>query len=499
MTQYSRRVGALRTNALPAYTSTTTDANKLYAFGQVTSVLDNMLVWPGGGGAIPNMNGGGDGSPAQQHRGWGSCWYVPDFGTHGAMVFGRTGEFTMENQRTYIDMATGNWGIWDQPFCCLTEASAATADADYYYNLADYNAIKNSRGSAGIVYGSAAPYNYTNWGDTEWDGTFPVGLPLSTQEGWVQRRKLTGNNFGNGVVARYRYNNHATIPASWTGLGCAALLINPRVLGGPFQGSVQLPLGLTDASRWHAQMTAGGQTKHFLSYQRLDTKAKALITTAHLPDSFSGYTGDTHCWLDSRNKRAYFMFRIGALAAWYADFSNGIAGMTISTPVAFTRINDYDMIPSDSANHGSTDGHRDGRRLIYFMSHNSTASHLVLLDMDGNTLRLLTPIPGLTWQSAPGTDINLGFNYDPASNVMRIAEQTQTGEVYVHSFEIPADPLVASNYSVSRVQLSKAPGAAVDTTQWIRMFGERPLIQGYIGGRVVIPQYANKPLTFKPS
>lgn len=412
----------------------------------------------------------------------------------------------MENQRTALEISddAAPWSVWDQPFACLTEAAAATADADYYYNATDYAAIVSGRGNAGIVYGSDGTVNQTDWHTTEWDSNFPVGLPVSPQTGWIQRRKLTGNTFGNGVVPRYRYNNQCFIPASWTGESAGALLINPLVLGGPFQGSVPIPLGFSasDVDLWHDETWPSGAAKMYLSYQNSSTKEKAVIRTAPIPESSAGYTGDTHCAKDSANKRVYYLNRSsGAFAYWYADFSAGISGMTISAQVNPTRVALMDFIPSDSANSGFTDGHPTGKRLWYFIQNNRSDSHLFVLDLDASTFRELTTIPGLTWVD---TYPNLGFSYDAADNVMRMIEHTAAGEVWMHSFAIPSDPTSASNYSVSTVEITPASGVTVEpglaTGYSVRMFGERVRLVTIAGQKYIfIPQHGAKPLVFKPA
>lgn len=496
---HTRTASRIVTNALPAWVSAVAATNTLYPIGQVTSVLDSLITWPGGT-AIPNMDGGGDATPAQQHRGWGGSWYVEDVGAHGAFVFGRTGEFTMENQRTALMISddAAPWAMWDQPQVARTSSEAVSMDADYYYNAADYAAIQAARGHAGIIYGNTpGSPNTATWADSVWDGAFPVGLPLNPQTGWIQRRKLTGNNFGNGAVARYRYNYNVYIPAGWTGTGAGALITNPWNFGGPYQSGYQNPVNLTDLSRWYAEVWPSGQPKLYLGHQNAQTKARALMTVP-LPDAAKPYSvGDRHCWKDSANKRVYYLTR-GAPSGYsvtYADFTAGISGVTFTGPTALTRVGGVDFDMSDSANSAVTDGHPSGRRLVYGMIASTTASDLWMIDVDNLNMYRLTSLSGLTWQSS---EPNLAFSYDAANNRMIVVEMAG-GEVYTHVFAIPSDPTNAANYTVTRTQLTKASGATVDSNLSVRFFGDRCKLITSLGGLIVLPMQSNKPLVFRPA
>jgi len=486
------------TNAHPSWVAGIAATDTLYPISTTTDVLDSLLAYPGGF-FIRNMDGGSDGTPSQQHRGWGGSWFVDDIGMHGRIVFGRTGEFSMENQRTFLDISgdAAPWGVWDQPVACLSAAEAATADADFYFNEADYDAIIAARGDAGIVYGNGASQNTATWSDSVWDGAFPVCFPKSIQRGWIFRRKLTGNNYGNGVVARYRYNNHTYIPPSWTGNGAGALLANPNVLGGPF-GGPPTPIGLTDLSRWYASVWPSGRQRQYLQWQNSQTKVRTIIPTA-LPETYGGYSNDAHCWKDSNLKRVYWLSRQGPLGTYYADFSAGMAGVTFSAFTTLTRIGGYDFIPSDSAGTGYTAGHPTGKRLIYLLiGFAGNAPDLVLIDLDGNTLRRLANVPGLAWQSI---EPNVGFAYDAATNRMHMIEMVgATNNIYRHTFTIPTDPLDVANYSVSRTLLTKASGATVDGNPFqVRFFGERAKLITSLGGVIVLPMSSNRPLAFRPA
>ncbi len=488
MAYATHTVGRQTTNAWPAWRQAMTTANRLYAFGNTPGTLAAKLVYPGGS-AITNMDGGGDGTPEMQHRGWGSCWFLPDSGPFGRMLYQRTGEFTMENQISEIALSADSptWEWWQQPVACLSASEAATRDADWYFNVSDWDAIKAATPNR-IVAGAS-------WGS--WDGVFPVGLQESAQRGWIVRRKVRHGSFGDNVVSRARYDVHTTIPASWTGLGTSCRVINPHTLGGPHQSWQTTPTGATKA-QWCEALGASGEKVAYLSFQRADTKAWSVAPVA-IPDFVQlGSSPSGFVMEDSTRKRLYWLAQgVAGWGVWYADFSNGIAGMTTGGFTALTRTGP-DFAPTDGATGGFTDGHPGGRRIFYWLRFGDTTNHLIVGDLDAGTITTLTGLEaqGLTWARTSG-GLRPAFVYVPEANKMLMLEHTAADGLWLHQFAIPADPTSAAGYSFSKVQLTLDAGATLDQPDY--MFGQRAVRIARLGNAIVLPQHSSRPLAFVPS
>lgn len=488
-------IGRVTTNAAPAWKPTAVDT--LVSFGNAPSTLLALMSWPGGS-AITNMDGGGDGTPEMQMRGWGSAWYVRDAGMHGTMVYQRTGEFTMENQQAGLPLSASSpaWEWWRQPFACLTEAAAATADADFYFNVADWDAIK-----------AATPQRIVNnasWGS--WDGVFPVGMPESNQRGWIVRRKVKNNSFGNSIMARARYDAHTYIPASWTGTGNGALVFNPHTLGGPFQGWQSQPSGIAKAA-WFDTIGASGEVRMKLGFCDAVTKVHSLAPV-YIPD-FVQLLGTPAgpCFKDEARRRLYW---IGQSASgwgyWYADFSAGIAGMTTGGFTLLTAVGTpTDFSPTDAASGGFTVGHVDGKRIGYWMAGNVSTPHLWCFNLDTGQYKYLDLTGrGLAWVMPTGKP-RMSMTYHAASNAMLMIEHASaastgtTAQVWVHRFTVPSDPFDTASYTVSKAQVATG-SATVNDPEW--MFGDRcDLVEwgGALGPGIVLPNRTAVPMCFIPS
>lgn len=477
---FSRQV----TNAMPAWRTAMSATDKVYTVGGLPSNAGTELVWPAAGQGGVLMSGGGDANTSMMHYSYGGSVFVPDLGTHGAMVFGATGEGSIHPQLTQFTMSEDapRWRMFQQPDFATSLAQANARDADWYWSPSEYAALSSSL-KIDIVGENAFA--------AAWDGTtFPVGY-----KDWIARRKAGPSILGNNVPHFFRYNMPRYIPASMTGTGAGAIITNTRgTQYGPFsQGP--MPAGTTPEGRWFADSWGGGsdRRKHYLFAMDVQTKAWQRLTNT-LPD-FAGYVdlASPYSCVDTQNKRVYYSTYNGSNhALYYASFASGLSGMTIVGP---TNLTDLASGPgmSQAANcvlAVPTSGPNAGRRLWYLRDAGATPA-LLLIDIDNNTLRKLT-ITGL-----PSAAEWWCFAYRASTNEIIIStKQPSLGLAKSYRIAIPTDPTSAAGYSVTATTLTLDTGVTIeDVGGW--QYGER---NAYIDslGVIFFTQRDQRMLAYRP-
>jgi hypothetical protein len=460
----------------------TTDT--VYAVGDLPSVLLGKITWPAAGSGNFQFNGGGDGNATYMQNSYGGSVYVPDLGSYGTMIFGRTGEATFDAQLTEFAVSeeAATWNMFQQPLYAVTSAEAASINADCYYSVADYTALPA---------GNKIGLDYAAW-YAAWDKSFPVGFGSA----WVMRQKIQNVSFlGNEMPHWFRYNMPRYIPAAMTGTGTGAIIVNSRgTIYGPFAQGAK-PDGVTDAE-WYADVWGTGRRKHYLSAMNVSTKQWTKLTTA-IPD-FTGYEGDVsspHACVDLANKRVYYSTYNGSTnALYYADFTSGLAGMTMNGPTNLTEINGAGMDQGgNSVLCVPTSGPNAGRRLWYMKNYDG---ELLLIDIDNGTIRSLA-VSGL-----PADAAWWYMTYRASTNELIISTVSLADGVRSFKVVIPTDPTDEGSYgTMSMTTLAFAPGVAIDvgeaTNRW--SYGE---ITRYLDslGVILLPQaHTATMLAYRPS
>lgn len=478
MTQWNHIISRLSTTA-PAWRQAMTATNTVYEVGDDADVSASKIVWPAAGANNFLMNGGGDSNPALLHFSYGSSVFVPELGAFGTMIFGSTGEACVTNQLTQWSLSDDapTWDFFQQPEYAISSAEAISVGADAYYSEADYAALASDHKIS-----DEAAFSAT------WDGSFPVGY-----KNWVIRRKHTDSFTGNVRPHWFRYDMPRYIPPAMTGTANGAIVVTQRSgIYGPF-GQGPTPSGAT-ASQWFANVWGSGNPKYPLHAIDVVTKGWQKLST-FVPD-FTGYTGDTaasRSCVDEANKRIYYQTYNGSNhATYYADFSSGLAGMTVSSPLDMT-----DLAGGPGLSQGAnsllvvpTIGPNAGRRLWYFKSN---SPNMALMDLDTNTLRVLA-ITGLP-SFAPWWD----FSYDAAGNRLIITVMT-SGAADNYIMSIPTDPTDAASYSVTHTSLSFASGVTQETAAigaW--QYGERCKYLPDPLGVILITQLHGPMLAYRPA
>lgn len=484
MAVYSRTIGRQVTNGMPAWRAAMTATDRVYAVGGLPSNAGAELVWPAAGQGGVLMSGGGDANTFKMHYSYGGAVFAdegPEFGPHGAMIFGGTGENSIHHQLTYWTASEDapRWRMYQQPDFPTSLTEAVARDADAYWSQADFAALPSGKkidivGEAAFVSG--------------WDDTFPVGV-----KDWVIRRKPMTSLIGNSTPHFFRYNMPRFIPSSMTGTGRGAIIVNSRgTQYGPFaQGPT--PSGMTPESRWFGEAWGSNRRKHFLF--AMDVQTKAWQRLANPIADFAGYVdlASPYSCVDRANKRIYYSTYNGSShALYYADFSAGLSGMTVVGP---TNLTDLASGPgmSQAANcvlAVPTSGPNAGRRLWYLRDAGATPA-LLLIDLDNNTLRKLT-ITGL-----PSAAEWWCFAFRASTGELIIStKQPSLGLVKSYRIAIPTDPTSAAGYSVVATTLTFDTGVSLeDIGGW--QYGERNAYLESLGV-ILMTQRDGKMLAYRP-
>jgi hypothetical protein len=427
-----------------------TATNTLYRLTTRTpySDLNPKIVWPGG--SRPTKYGQNDQDAVTVHYGFGGAVHAEDLGPYGTMVYGGTGEDTFAQQLSSLTLDEDNpeWEMFQQPFFCLSDAEAITEDADWFYDPTTASGLATNR---------KMDNNYLIPND--WDGAFPISI--STQ-GWVLRRKAK-MTMGRNQPHIFRYNMPCWIPASMTGTGSGAILVNTDAFAGPYRGNNGKPanVGMSETftpTQYCADVFGDGTQKNFVFAMNTSTKAWTRLDAAPVPSLSGGEITRSHSFVDRTGKRVYY--KIGEYI-YYLDFTGGISGVTISTPELCTLVGTPIAVDYD-AGAAMCEGHPT-RRLMYLKGRGGTSAamnSLQLIDLDNAEIHQL-------YLEGYGLDFNsrndIGFGYDAANNRVLMTWRTGAGAMKLGQFVVPSDPTTASNYTVTTTTLSLASGVTIES------------------------------------
>ncbi len=489
MATYSRSIGRITSITsvapTPTWVSAMTNTNTVYSVGDnARDVLPGKIVWPSAG-RENTLYTGTDANYVYMHVGYGGSLYMPDVGAHGTMVFGYTGEATFCEQMTSFTMADAKWDFFQQPQYATSLSEAISMDADWYYSPADYAALPAARK---IPAGPGEP----TW-RSGWDKGFPVGFV-----DWVMRRKSQSTYLGNNRPHWFRYGMPAYVPASATGTGSGAIVVNSRgTIYGPFSQGPK-PSGMPEAD-WFADVWPSGNRKHYLYAMNVSTRQWSKIPTP-IPDRNRGANGEAYhpqsVW-DPVNKRIYYSIYDVDNAIYWADLSGGLANLSWGGPVTLsspTNAN-WAMLGDDgnSALCVPTSGANAGRRLWYFKHNRGDGlPWLGMVDLDKSTIHRMQ-ISGL-----PSVGDVWGITYDATNNMVLITTKGTFG-VRLYKFQIPSDPTNAAGYSVFMTQLAFASGVTLESgEERTKQLGQRNMYLPTLGVILMTQRYGRM-LAYRPA
>ncbi|MBP8301000.1 MAG: hypothetical protein KA020_11580 [Planctomycetes bacterium] len=491
MTQWTRTFKQ-NSNARPAWAAAVAAGNRLYEVGKrwddAAHGVNAKLVFPEG------TNGGGlysgtDGTFSAFHDSYGGAVFVPDMGPHGAMVFGGTGEGIIAEQLAMwrINDDDPAWDVFQQPSYQLTAGAAASAGASWYYNPTEYAALpalKKIPWSAGTGSPEGA------W-EATWDRTFPIG-----RAGWIIPGLCGDSELGNSRPMAFRYNYPVYIPASMTGWGAGAIVINDRSWHGSFGGNSGPPLGVS-AADWYVagNVWPSGRKKHRLFAMNVVTRQWSVIGT--IPDFVNSYIGNIqqpYAFVDVAAKRVYYTAAYaGHECLYYADFSAGAGAVTMSgLPVSLIESDGQADFSQSHSNAdlfvGATGTALAGKKLYFFKN---AFNRLGVIDLVGNEkidLNVSSPPPAGNWI----------FSVDHANaRVFITVKKSGTNTVTCTKFDIPSAHGTAGAYTLTTVSVDMN-GITLEAAAGDIPYGSRGHYLDSLGGLVLLTQRYGKTLAFRP-
>ncbi len=442
----------------PAWRQAMQNATTLYpVMTDPWNSLAASLTWPGGVWPETMYGGAFDfiGAIRDVHSGYGSGLYLDDVGPFGTLVYTGTGENVFGEQMTAIAISADApvWAWWQLPGFPLSDAEATATDSDWWYDV------------SGTTY-AAIPANRRIGNDFAmapgWDGQFPVAY----QPNWVLRRKARLTLLG-GRPHKARYHMPCYVPASMTGTGTGAILINQEGFAGPYQGKDGMPRGVT-ASQYLADVDENGQQKFFIHAMNVTTKEWSRLPAWHLTvqDNTYAWVDDPYPFVDRAAKRVYY-HALGK--SYFVDLSAGLTAATTS-PITQHTLVGADFSPDFSFGMVSLEADPHGRRLQYLKV--SGSNEVVLVDLTGHTLFRLQ-LSGLSINGRGG------MSYDPGRERVYVV-WNDAGTPRFAWWAVPPgqpgegganDPTVQSNYTVTTETLQLGPGVTgVDSNY---LYGKR--------------------------
>lgn len=515
MTQQYHRIGKQVTNTLPTWYTSIANANggsfptgKVFAVGETPgSVLPGRISPPslwGDASTNPLEWGGSDGNAYYMTKGYGGSVYVPDLGTYGTLIFGSTGEHSLTEQLTSFNLSENNpsWQFYQQPKYATNNLtggsanaeSADTLNADWYYNPTDFGNLPAAQQLNWNAQDAAAGSWYSSW--VSRGKPYPFGYA-----GWVARRPYGANNgstiLGSSRPQFFRYNMPCYIPASMTGTGDGAIIVNSLgTIYGPYnQGPIIS--GAAEADFFAETWGVGGPRKNWLYAMNVRTKVWQRLSVP-IPNGF-GYKddiGNPHSAVDVVNKRIYYTTVIGGnRGVYYADFTNGLSNITIpSSPPAYTDRTGGFTVAYNSIFCAPISGPLSGRKLLYIQDLNNNA--LILHDLDNNTIDRLS-ITGL-----PSGEGYYRMGFDKSTNSILITTVVSASVINCRSYVIPSTPTNTAGYTVTnRTPVMNGNSVEVDGYGSVLIdsccSGQRC---EYIPnlGVIFVPMVTQKALVFKP-
>lgn len=482
MAAYRLRIGASGPpDPYPEWRTAMVDTDKVYAIGDLPSVAEALIDWPAAG-AENQLYAGTDSNYVYMHYGYGGSVYVPEIGTHGAMVFGTTGEAIFSEQLTSFTLSADmpTWTMFQQPLYATSEAEAITMEASWYYNQATYDALVISDPDR-IVARGAGESDFA----ATWDAAFPVGYA-----NWIIREKVGESCLGNSRWHSFRYNMPRYIPPSMTGTSNGAIVVTNRgPIHGPFSQG-QYPDGVAIAD-WFSDVWGTGRRKYYLFAMDVVTKVWQRLATP-VPD-FTGFNTASlpvSCVDESTSRIYYLAGNSTNFATFHADFSAGLSGMTMSGP---TNLTDSAGGPAVSEGTSSvfTQNHPTGKRLWYVKEENATPS-LLCIDLAANTMRRLS-ITGL-----PSNSAWWSMGYDSANNRIFITTKAASGVSY-YKFIVPTDPTDAANYVITSATCTFDTGVTLESgSEGSWQYGDRGQYLPTLGVILMTQRYG-KMLAYRPA
>jgi hypothetical protein len=197
-----------------------------------------------------------------------------------------------------------------------------------------------------------------------------------------------------------------------------------------------------------------------------------------------------HTAVAADQKRVYVSVDVGGgtAAYWYIDFTNGIAGASISKLLMPTTA----VGPNRRTTGAFTAGHPDGRHLWYWPDLGNS-SGLIVQDLDAGTQARLSVGQGLNISTTDGP----GMQYDATGNRILILQDHGNGVLKYRWISIPADPLNTAGYIVS-AERTLATGSSV----------AQPVLPTFLYGKahfhsqlgvMFVPQDRAPMLAFRPA
>ncbi len=494
MATYSRTIARITTDTsasapIPAWRSAMTSTNTIYAIGDApSSVLPGRIQWPSIGAENRLESGGSDNNPLYLASGYGGSVYAPELGPWGTMILGSTGEHSLTEQLISFGLGDANptWNFLQQPLYATSASEADAYNADWYYNPTEYNNLPAWRR---LDYAADAGVT-ASWLST-WAGngkSFPIGY-----DGWIARRKYGANGgstvLGNNRPHWFRYSMPCYVPASMTGTGAGAILVNSQgTIYGPFN-SAPVPAGASDAD-WYAETWPSGARKCWLHAMNVNTRQWTRLA-APVPSAAKVFgIALPQSAVDTAYKRVYYATNSsngGNWALYYADFSGGLFGVTMSGPTNLTNLSGETATRYNSILCVPSSGALAGRRLWYFQDNVNSA--LILIDIDTNTLRRLSvanlPTNGAEWR----------FGYDAVNNLVYMTT-VEGSAVQCRRFAIPADYTNAAAYSVQTLSINMN-GSSIEGGANLSAYGQRSAFLPGLGV-ILVPQKTNRTLAFRP-
>lgn len=485
MAHYRLRVGASGPpDSTPLWRIAMADTDKVYeagyAWNDATYGLVAKYIWPEAGKGGYQYQGT-DGTNSPFHHAFGGCVFLTSQGAHGTFAYFGTGEAIIQDQISKWPFSDDNpeWGLLQQPGYQTTEAEAIAADADWYYNPTD--ASDNAVVPSGKQFTTEADFS-------GWDKTFPLSF-----QGWVIRRKYgtgTGSTLlGNQRPHFGRYSMPQAIPAAHTGTGAEAIIVTSLgPIYGPFaQGPRPQGVGVTEADMF-AEVWSTNERKNWLYAMNVQTGEWQRLTPA-MPQGFLPNTADQpHACYDHVNRRIYYMANYnGANALVYANLSDGLAAISISSPPIELTGSSVPSLTANSVLCIPSFGVNAGKPLWLFKK---STGELLIVDIDAETVRTLA-IAGL-----PSASEWWLFSYDQENNRVIITTKDTSFGVRSYRFVIPDDYTDPTEYSIAMTTLD-LNGITLEAVTDPYQYGDRGRYHPELG-IILITQRLGKNLAYRP-
>jgi hypothetical protein len=400
-------------------------------------------------------------------------------GPYGTLVIGTGGHTRLQNQLLSLNVSQDSpmFDWWQQPYY---ETSAVNG-AELYYSPAEFVALPSNR-KTGDGGGTEQALSLA------WVAAGGFSQGSMGYEGWIFPSKLTYGQLGKNNPHGFRYHAPCYIPPSFTGTGAGAYVCIEAPQG-PFSQSWQ-PSGasvsdmVVPGSIWPS-----GRRKFPIWVKNTQTRAWTRLSSWQ-PDYMPYGFVRQHSAVARDQKRVYVSVDVGGGTAgyWFIDFTNGIAGATVSSVTQGAA----PVGPNRGSAGAFTDGHPTGRHLWFWANGNpAKENYLILQDLDAGTNNQVGPIGGYSTAYNGGD----AFMYDSANNRILVVRRPLSNSISYLAISIPADPTNAAAYSVSSRTLTIDSGASVSD---VSLYHKKCFLHPTLGV-VFIPQNTGRMLAFRPS